>query len=56
MPFARFDAPMMTLFQPDYLYAGGRMQAGAGLLVDAQGKIVRVMAAEEPSRLATSRW
>ena len=49
MPFARFDAPMMTLFQPDYLYAGGRMQARAGLLVDAQGKIVRVMAAEEPS-------
>ncbi|MGC1870789.1 MAG: formimidoylglutamate deiminase [Acidobacteriaceae bacterium] len=41
---------MMTLFQPDYLYAGGCMQAEAGLLVDAQGKIVRVTTAEEAAR------
>jgi formimidoylglutamate deiminase len=44
---------MMTLFQPDYLYSAGRMQAGAGLLVDAQGKIVRVTAAEESCRSST---
>ncbi|HTU50699.1 MAG TPA: formimidoylglutamate deiminase [Acidobacteriaceae bacterium] len=44
---------MMTLFQPDYLYAGGCMQAGVGLLVDAQGKIVRVTTAEESARTSS---
>lgn len=34
---------MMTLFQPDFLYSAGSMQAGAGLLVDAEGKIFRVI-------------
>ncbi len=47
MFFALFGAPMMTLFQPDYLYAGRQMQPGAGLLVNAQGKIVRVTTAAE---------
>ncbi|HVA18149.1 MAG TPA: amidohydrolase family protein, partial [Candidatus Dormibacteraeota bacterium] len=41
---------MMTLFQPDTLYSSGRMHAGAGLLVDAQGNIVRVTTAEESAR------
>ena len=50
MFFANFGAPMMTLFQPDYVYSAGHMQAGAGLLMDAQGKIVRVMTAEESGR------
>ncbi|HUV97200.1 MAG TPA: formimidoylglutamate deiminase [Acidobacteriaceae bacterium] len=50
MSFANFGAPMMTLFQPDTLYSSGRMHAGAGLLVDAQGNIVRVTTAEESAR------
>jgi formimidoylglutamate deiminase len=50
MFFGIFSAPMMTLFQPDYLYAGGHMQAGAGLLVDAQGKVVRVTTEQDSAR------
>ena len=41
---------MTTLFQPDILYSAGRMPAGAGLLVDAHGNIVRVTTAEESAR------
>jgi formimidoylglutamate deiminase len=43
-------ATMMTLFQPDYLYSAGRMQPGTGLLVDDEGKIVRVTTAEKSAR------
>jgi formimidoylglutamate deiminase len=50
MLFANCSAAMTTLFQPDYIYSSGRMQAGAGLLVDAQGKIVRVTTEEESAR------
>ncbi|HZC43479.1 MAG TPA: formimidoylglutamate deiminase, partial [Acidobacteriaceae bacterium] len=53
MFLASFIAPMTTLFQPDSLFAAGRMQAGAGLLVDATGKIVRVTTAEEPLRTSS---
>ena len=42
MSFANCRTAMTTLFQPDTLYASGRMQAGAGLLVDAEGNILRV--------------
>ncbi|MGB8477654.1 MAG: formimidoylglutamate deiminase [Acidobacteriaceae bacterium] len=41
---------MTTLFQPDTLYSSGRMEAGAGLLVGAQGNIVRVTTAEESAQ------
>jgi formimidoylglutamate deiminase len=41
---------MMTLFQPDYLYSAGRMEPRAGLLVDADGKIVRVIEAADLAR------
>ena len=44
---------MTTLFQPDYLFSSRRMQVGAGLLVDAQGKIVRVTTTDESAR---SSW
>ncbi len=54
MFFADFGAPMKTLFQPDYLYSAGRVQAGAGLLVDDQGKIVRVVPSEEFNRSSIS--
>ena len=54
MFFADFGAPMKTLFQPDYLYSSGRVQAGAGLLVDDQGKIVRVVPSEEFNRSSIS--
>lgn len=50
MSFANCSAAMTTLFQPDYLYAAGRMQAGAGLRVDAHGKIVRVTTAGETAQ------
>ncbi len=42
MFYASCSTAMTTFFQPDTLYASGRMQAGAGLLVDAEGNIVRV--------------
>jgi len=41
---------MMTLFQPEYLYSAGKLRAGAGLLVDAEGRVARVTTAEEVSR------
>ena len=50
MFFANCSAAMTTLFQPDTLYSSGRMHAGAGLLVDAHGNIVRVTTAEESAR------
>jgi formimidoylglutamate deiminase len=33
---------MSILFQPDLLFTGGRFQAGAGVFVDARGRIERV--------------
>jgi formimidoylglutamate deiminase len=40
---------MLTLFQPDFLFTGGRFEAGAGLLVDPQGAIVRVTSSGDRS-------
>jgi formimidoylglutamate deiminase len=53
MFFASGSADMTTLFQPDYQYFAGRMHAGAGLLVDARGKVLRVTTAEESARSAS---
>ena len=53
MFFPNCSAPMTTLFQPDFIYSAGRMRAGAALLVDAQGKIVRVASAEEFDRTSS---
>ncbi len=38
---------MMTLFQPDLLFASGRFEAGSGLLVDSSGRIVRVISGDD---------
>ncbi len=53
MFFPNCSAPMTTLFQPDFIYSAGRMRAGAALLVDARGKIVRVASAEEFDRTSS---
>ena len=38
---------MPTLFQPEFLFTAGRFQAGAGLLVDSSGRIVRIVSPGE---------
>lgn len=45
----RRATPMLTLFQPDFLFADGRFHRGAGLLVDEQGKILRLIQSNEPA-------
>lgn len=45
---------MMTLLQPDFLFSAGRLHAGAGLLVDPQGRIVRVTTSEESTRSSST--
>lgn len=47
-------ASMMTLFQPDLLFARGRFHAGAGLLVDAKGVIVALKLLEESGNLSAT--
>ncbi len=40
--------PMMTLFQPDFLFTGGRFHARAGLLIDSAGTLVQIVYPGKP--------